>query len=316
MDHSALWYRQFGDPQDVLQLETGPAKPLVDGMVRVCMQAAPINPSDLIPITGAYRHRVQPPKVAGYEGLGVIGEINAAQTGAFRVGQRVLPLRADGTWQSFVDCDPAWLVAVPDNVPNDIAMRGYINPLAAFLMLDLWSVVGKNILVTAAGSSCANLIIQWAIAAGAKSVCGIHRSLSRLPVIRELGAHPVSIEDTAAINDAAAQCDLVFDAVGGDLARTLLSAMPENSRLISYGLLSGQLFALPENAKAGISRFHLRDRLATVSPRKWQGWFDRVWPLLTPSNLPPVHGFDLADWQAALDLFERPGRAEKPVLLF
>ncbi|OSQ36571.1 zinc-dependent alcohol dehydrogenase family protein [Thalassospira mesophila] len=316
MTSSALWYRHFGDPIDVLKLETSPLAALSAGLVRVQMLAAPLNPSDLIPITGAYRHRIGPPQIAGYEGLGVITEISPGAACAFKVGQRVLPLRANGTWQNYVDADPAWMVAVPDDISDEIALRGYINPLAAWLMLDIWPAKDKHIVVTAAGSSCAGLLIQWAIANGAASVHGIYRTPSRKAEIQALGATAIDMSNQPAIETLAAQTDIVFDAVGGDLARVLLGHMPQGSSLVSYGLLSGQLFALPDNAQAKIHRFHLRDRLETVSPTKWQGWFDQLWPLLRDAFLPPLAIYDVADWAAAIEYFNQPGRTGKPVLQF
>jgi len=316
MDNSALWYRQFGTPEDVLTFETKDLKPLAGGLARVQMLAAPLNPSDLIPITGAYRHRISPPQIAGYEGLGVVTEISASTACPFKAGQRVLPLRANGTWQNYVDADPAWMVAVPDDIDDEIALRGYINPLAAWLMLDLWPVKDKHIVVTAAGSSCAGLLIQWAIANGAASVHGIYRSASRKAEIVGLGATAIDMTIQPALETLAAQTDIVFDAVGGDLARLLLGHMPQGSSLVSYGLLSAKLFALPENAHAKIHRFHLRDRLETVSPAKWQSWFDQLWPVLRDTFLPPLAIYDFANWQAAIEYFNQPGRAEKPVLQF
>ncbi|WP_050747753.1 hypothetical protein [Sodalis glossinidius] len=66
----ALWYHRFGQPEAVLSLESTPLVPPTAGQVQVKMIAAPINPSDVIPITGAYAHWVSPPRVAGYEALG------------------------------------------------------------------------------------------------------------------------------------------------------------------------------------------------------------------------------------------------------
>jgi hypothetical protein len=91
MDNLALWYRRFGEPESVLQPEAGPPGELMPGNLRVRMLFSPINASDLIPITGAYRHRTPLPAVAGYEGVGIVTQAPASF--AHLSGCRVLPLR-------------------------------------------------------------------------------------------------------------------------------------------------------------------------------------------------------------------------------
>ena len=111
MFNDAIVYDRYGPPAAVLTLKRQPLAPLAGGRVRVRMRFAPVNPSDLIPVTGAYRHRTRLPAVAGYEGL---GEVVAAPYGSrLAAGQRVLPLRGGGTWQRFIDLDETWLVPVP-----------------------------------------------------------------------------------------------------------------------------------------------------------------------------------------------------------
>ena len=39
------------------------------------MLVRPINPSDLIPITGAYAHRIPLPNIPGYEGVGIVEDV-------------------------------------------------------------------------------------------------------------------------------------------------------------------------------------------------------------------------------------------------
>ncbi|MGD1736465.1 alcohol dehydrogenase catalytic domain-containing protein, partial [Klebsiella pneumoniae subsp. pneumoniae] len=174
MFNDAIVYDRYGPPSAVLTLKRLPLAPLAGGRVRVRMRFAPVNPSDLIPVTGAYRHRTRLPAVAGYEGL---GEVVAAPYGSrLCAGQRVLPLRGGGTWQRFIDLDETWLVPVPPAVDDLLAARGYINPLTAMLMLKRWPVAGKHLVLTAASSSCASLLGQWALAMGARSVSGIIRS--------------------------------------------------------------------------------------------------------------------------------------------
>jgi NADPH:quinone reductase-like Zn-dependent oxidoreductase len=67
-----------------------------------------VNASDLIPITGAYRHRTPLPAVAGYEGVGIVTDAPASF--AHLLGKRVLPLRGQGTWQRYVDCPAEYAI--------------------------------------------------------------------------------------------------------------------------------------------------------------------------------------------------------------
>ncbi|MCT4713354.1 zinc-dependent alcohol dehydrogenase family protein [Enterobacteriaceae bacterium H11S18] len=311
MENAALWFRQFGHPEDVLTLEHRTLAARKPGMLRVKMRYSPVNPSDLIPVTGAYRHRVVPPKVAGYEGVGVVVEADNPAL----IGQRVLPLRGEGTWQQFVDCEPALAVPVPDETPDLLAARGYINPLAAYVMLKKWPVRGKTVLLTAANSSCAGLLAQWARGQGAQRIFGVHRSQNQIAALEQNGVTPVSINEVSVLKETARHADVIFDAVGGELATTLLQHLSVNAAFISYGLLSGQPYQL-KTSLIGPQRFHLRDTLAVTAPEIWQRWFVELWSLLAKSQLPEVSLFALGEWREALREFAAPGRRRKPVLVF
>ncbi|MAM73568.1 MAG: alcohol dehydrogenase, partial [Tistrella sp.] len=88
MTGRALIFRRFGDPAEVLALEAQPAPAPAAGEAVVAMTHRSINPSDLIPITGAYAHRVAPPRIAGYEGVGIVER--AADGSGLAPGDRVL----------------------------------------------------------------------------------------------------------------------------------------------------------------------------------------------------------------------------------
>lgn len=115
----ALFYRKFGLPEQVLTLEYADKSSLKENCVRVQMLYAPINASDLIPITGAYQHRIILPQIAGYEGVGKV--IEAPLSYQHLIGKRVLPLRGEGTWQSLVDSPAEYAIPVPDYIENKIA---------------------------------------------------------------------------------------------------------------------------------------------------------------------------------------------------
>lgn len=309
----ALIYRTFGNPEHVLNLETLPLQPLIDDQVRVKMALAPINPSDVIPITDAYSHRTSLPRISGYEGVGTI--VDAADNARHLIGKRVLPLRGEGTWQHFVTCHSSLIIEVPATIPDEIAARAYINPLAAYLMLTLWPVSGKEIMVTAAGSCCARIIAQWALTLGAQKVVGVTESSVHHEQLRDMGIVPMRADDRN-LRASARRCDIVFDAVGGPLADTLLSSVQASSQFISYGLLSGVPIS-QWDGNARPQRFHIREHLP---PREdtatWQDWFAEIWARLPQTKQPTIKPYPVEQWRAALQQFNERGRTSKPALWF
>ncbi|KCZ52839.1 zinc-dependent alcohol dehydrogenase family protein [Hyphomonas pacifica] len=311
MEHRALWYRNFGPPQDCLSLESAPLGSRPEGTLRIEMRLAPVNPSDLIPITGAYRHRVQPPQVAGYEGVGHVTDAPAAYQ--HLIGRRVLSLRGNGTWQTHIDAAPALAIPVPDDIPDVLAARAYINPLAAHLMLKTWPVKDRHVLLTGAGSTCASLLAQWAWRDGARSVTGVYRSDSRKAELEAMGVEPVSLVDTSRVRTVAEKADLTLDALGGETGSIILNAMPAGGAFVSYGLLSGKPVMAEAHARETHTRFHMRESLGLIAPQIWQTLFQNLWPMLREAKMPDTDIYTLEDWQSALAAYARPG-SRKPLL--
>jgi NADPH:quinone reductase-like Zn-dependent oxidoreductase len=245
--HLALRYHAFGQPREQLQMEEVTASGHA-GSLTVAMSLVPVNPSDLIPICGAFPHRIVLPAVAGYEGVGRV--VAAPPDHAALIGERVLPLRGAGTWQEFVDCDPLLAIPVPDGISDDVAARAYINPLAALTMLDMWPVKGKRVLLCGDGSSCADYLGHWARLGGAEEVAGIYRSRSRVARLQSLHIDPIWGGDMPAILEAAGKANLVFDSLGGPIASAVLDDMKEGSIFVGYGLLTGQAVTLSRPPRA------------------------------------------------------------------
>ena len=91
-----IQFHKFGNPKDVLQVEYKNIEPLRDNEVLVRMLVRPINPSDLIPITGAYAHRIPLPNIPGYEGIGIVEDVgllfleNLSANVFYRYAEKVL----------------------------------------------------------------------------------------------------------------------------------------------------------------------------------------------------------------------------------
>lgn len=313
MLNKALVYRQFGSPESVLSVEEKTKGKLTEGMVRVKMLYAPVNASDLIPVTGAYQHRIALPQVIGYEGCGMVTDAPPAYR--HLLSRRVLALRGEGTWQNYVDIPASLAILVPENIEATLAARAYINPVAAKLMVNHFVPAGKHILLTAAGSECAMWLGQYAIRTGALSVTGIHRSSIHTSRLAKLGITPVLDTDLAAIRYYAARAGVVYDATGGMLAEEILARMPISGFFISYGLLSGKLF----RAKSSLPRvhwFHVRDYLSQLGNDGWHKIFRDVWQQLPEVETSQANIFSFDDWKSAINSYHSAGRINKPVIRF
>src|SRR5690625_301235 len=125
------------------------------------MKARPINPSDLIPIKGAYSHRISTPNIPGYEGVAIVEEVGHLVSQEF-VGKRVLPLRGEGTCQEYVKTSADFAVLNPNTIDDFIASQLYINPITAWVIsteiLKLKPEV--MLLVNACGSSIGRIFSQ------------------------------------------------------------------------------------------------------------------------------------------------------------
>ncbi|SES44603.1 Alcohol dehydrogenase GroES-like domain-containing protein [Psychrobacillus sp. OK032] len=87
LDAKCIKFYGFGSPKDVLKVEDKSIEPPKDNEVLVRMLARPINPSDLLPIRGAYSHRISLPNIPGYEGVGIVEDVGSLVS-SFLIGKR------------------------------------------------------------------------------------------------------------------------------------------------------------------------------------------------------------------------------------
>ncbi|MBN0661555.1 hypothetical protein JTM22_36640, partial [Pseudomonas aeruginosa] len=114
--------------------------------------------------------------------------------------------------------------------------------------------------------------------------------------LEQAGIYPILDTDRALMEKVSQHSDLVFDAVGGELANTLLSVLPGSSTLISYGLLSGRPLTQTRGS-ATVRKFHLREALPTLSVAAWRAAFDEIWQRLPTTCQPPAQRIALNDWR-------------------
>ncbi|WP_312418193.1 zinc-dependent alcohol dehydrogenase family protein [Shinella sp.] len=227
--------RAFGDPRQVIDLkEADPVAP-GPGDVEIRIHRAAINPSDLIPVTGAYRSRTVLPFVPGFEGVGEIMSLGTDVTG-LSIGQRVLPIGASGLWQQRLVRPANWCFAVPDDLSDDQAAMAYVNPLTAFRLIDaVQAHFGKagvrRVGVTAAASAIGRMLLVLLAEAGFHPVALV-RSAATAERLAETFAGEIAV-------GVAPDLDAVLDAVGGEAGNELFRQVRAGGAFIQYGALSG-----------------------------------------------------------------------------
>lgn len=227
--------RAFGDPRQVIGLEEVERSTPGPGEVEIRIRRAAINPSDLIPVTGAYRSRTTLPFVPGFEGVGEIVGLGEGVTG-LAPGQRVLPIGASGLWQDYLVRPADRCFAVPDDLSNDQAAMAYVNPLTAFRLVDavqahFGSVRGQHIGVTAAASAIGKMLLVLLAEAGFQPVALV-RSAATATRLKESFSGDIVMQ-------ASPSLDAVLDAVGGEPGNALFREIRPGGAFIQYGALSG-----------------------------------------------------------------------------
>ncbi|MDQ0319414.1 NADPH:quinone reductase-like Zn-dependent oxidoreductase [Pararhizobium capsulatum DSM 1112] len=158
---------RYGEPRVVVELATLSRPAPQPGEIEIAIERAAINPSDLIPITGAYRNRTILPFIPGFEGFGRVTRVGKDVSG-LAVGDRVLPLGASGLWQTYLLRPADWCFPVPDDIADNDAAMAYINPMTTLQLIETLKghfaanggLAGLRIAVTAAGSAIGRMLLR------------------------------------------------------------------------------------------------------------------------------------------------------------
>jgi trans-2-enoyl-CoA reductase len=238
----------IGEPSDVLQLVEFQATAPGPGQVLVEVQAATINASDFLYISGKYFITPQPPSDVGAEGVGRVLAVGPGENESL-IGARVLllPTYRHGTWATHLIAASTDIVVVPDDIDTgQLAMLG-INPMTALQMLRNYgdpSIADRWIGQTAGNSAVGEYLIKLARRFGWKTMSVVRREAAAEQV-RSWGGDRVVIDDDNLESNLAqslsgAELDIVVDAIGGRATRQLAHHLRFGGTLVSYAVLSGQ----------------------------------------------------------------------------
>ena len=236
-------------PQEVIDPVEFEAPELQIGEVLLEVLAAPINPSDVLTLTGEYGILPPLPAVGGNEGVGrVLQQGKRVTTPA--VGQIVLLPIGTGTWCTHMIASADELLALPNEAdPQQLAMMNINPPTASLLLSEFVKLRADDwVIQNVANSGVGNYLIQIAKLRGYKTV-NIVRRESVASEVSEHGGDVVLVDgaDLAErVGEATGGADiqLGIDAVGGEATNRLAECVGEGGTLVNYGMMSGKACAI------------------------------------------------------------------------
>lgn len=232
-------------PQDVIEaVDFELADPAPDE-IRVEMLASPINPSDVLTLTGQYGMLPPLPAIGGNEGVGRVVAVGAGVS-QFKPGQTVLLPVGSGTWATHLQAAASRFVPLPPGAdPEQLSMLS-INPPTAALMLSEFVELkqGDWVIQNAANSAVGAYLNQIGRIRGF-NVLNVVRREAAIDDVSASGATHVLVDGDdlpkrAASLTGGAKIRLAIDAVGGPATERLARSLTEGGTLVNYGAMSGE----------------------------------------------------------------------------
>lgn len=212
--------------------------------VLVNVEAAAINPADLLIIQGRYPGPDNFPAPVGIEGVGAVEKVGD-KVSSLIPGDRVLLLsRANWAEQVLIPAEQA--IKLPFDLDVLQAAQLKANPPTAKFMLEdyVGLQAGDWIIQNAANSAVGQHVIRIAHSRGIKTINVVRRA-TLTESLTDIGADLVLVEGDDlgqrvrnTIGDA--RILLAIDAIGGKACLHLADCLSDGGTVVNYGFLSGE----------------------------------------------------------------------------
>lgn len=285
-------------PQDVIEAVPFDKPELQQGQVLLELLAAPINPSDVLTLTGQYGILPPLPAIGGGEGVGKVVEHGPGVT-APEIGQTVLLPFGSGTWATHMVADATALVPLPNEAdPIQLSMITVNPPTASLLLSEFVDLQeGDWVIQNAANSGVGSYLIDLAKLRGLKTVNVVRRESLVEPLLAA-GADVVlvdgevngqSLTERVSAATGGAQIRLGIDAIGGAATNRIGDVLAEGATLVNYGAMSGEPCMLhPTNIifkDITVRGFWLVIWLRTATPADQQALYGELTGLMAQGKL-------------------------------
>ncbi|MFT4154279.1 zinc-dependent alcohol dehydrogenase family protein [Parafilimonas sp.] len=238
----ALTFDKTGNPEDVLKIcETDKPVPK-NGEVLIKVLMSPINPADILFITGKYRFQPVFPQTAGMEGCGIVEAVSNDVTGIQRGS--LVAFFSMNVWAEYVVANSSQVFVLPADFNREKAAQFCLNPFTAYGLLQAAHVKENDwLLITAGSSAVAKIVTQLAKGRQARVILAI-RNMQYAGALKKLGADEViditkddwdgqilSVTQQKGVNAA-------LDTLGGEAGTRLLNIMAANATIVLYAAIN------------------------------------------------------------------------------
>jgi NADPH:quinone reductase-like Zn-dependent oxidoreductase len=237
---------RYGGP-DVLRLRDVDVPAPGPGQVRIRQSFIGVNFIDVYCRTG-YFDLLKPPGVPGMEAAGTVESVGEG-VGHLRPGDRVgYACPPVGAYARSRTMDAELVVPLPAAISEEIAASVLLKGIAAgFLLHDVHPLKqGETALIHAAAGGVGSILVQWAVAIGARVIATVS-TRQKADIAARLGADDVIVHAERDFAEAVADitggrgADVIYDAIGRDSFERSLRALAVRGHLVSYGQASGPI---------------------------------------------------------------------------
>ena len=331
----AIVHSEYGAPEKVLKMAKRPLTSEELGVDDVLVQviARPIHPGDIQMLSALPQGGPVAPipegtlRIPGFEGVGTVRRLgtNAKAAKGFSEGQRVAFFPAAGAWGEYVVVRYNALLAVLNEISDQIAAQMLINTITASVLIK----AGHNslkppitlpvyILQNAAASGVGRLLTQVALDRGVRPIRLVRSNQSAERLRSALPGPPVvSTSDSnwkEGVREALGghKLDVAFDAVGGKAIDDLAELVDEGGIIINFGSLESNMatniFALAPN-NLSLKSVSIMSWFRLPQDEKRQD-FELALNLATnhPQLFEVAHEYEFDVFQRAIQHVSRPGK--------
>jgi NADPH2:quinone reductase len=223
------------------------------GEVRIKVHAASLNFPDLLIVQNKYQVKPPLPFVPGAEFSGVVEAVGEGVK-HLKPGDPVAAIGSTGGFATQACVNASQVMPLPPGFAlDDAAAFAFTYGTSHHALIDRGQLQpGETVLVLGAAGGVGTAAVQIAKAAGAKVVAGVS-SDEKAALCRSIGADETlnyardNIRDKLKELTGGKGPDVVYDAVGGDLAEPVFRSIAWRGRYLVVGFAGGGIPALPWN---------------------------------------------------------------------